>query len=162
MRFQVLPSNLVQGLVLLTIECVIDFQSIRYQAFVEMASVTKGLLKSVPVVLVLSLCVALAGWLEAFGIGGVVLTMAIIVVLVFVAAVLWAYFVPWSKLEFLISLSPVPAVVLVIVAYYSGFTGRDLFNSFNLFYVALVCLVIGVPWLAGSALGSYIEQHRIA
>ena len=127
-----------------------------------MTSVTKGLLKSVAVVSVLSLCVALAGWLEAIGFGGVVLTMAVAVVLVFVSAVLWAYFIPWSKLELLISLGLVPVVVLLIVAYYSGFVGSDLFSSFNLFYVALVCLVIGVPWLAGTALGAHIEQRKNA
>ncbi len=127
-----------------------------------MTSVTKGLLKSIPVLLVLSSCVALAGWLEALGIGGVVATLAVVVVLVFVAALIWAYFIPWSKQEFLVSLCPFPVAVLFIVGHYSGFTGRDLFNSFNLVWVSGVSLVIGVPWLAGTGLGSYIEQRRNA
>ncbi len=127
-----------------------------------MSFVTKGLLKSIPVLLVLSSCVALAGWLEALGIGGVLATLAVVVVLVFVAALIWAYFIPWSKQEFLVSLCPFPVAVLFIVAYYSGFTGRDLFNSINLVWVGPVSLVIGVPWLAGSALGSYFEQRRNA
>ena len=127
-----------------------------------MNSVAKGLLKSIPVLLVLSLCVALAGWLEALGIGGVVASLAVFVVIVFVAALIWAYFIPWSKQEFLVSLCPFPVAVLFIVAYYSGFTGHDLFNSFNLVWVGSVSLVIGVPWLAGSTLGSYFEQRRNA
>lgn len=127
-----------------------------------MNPVTKGLLKGIPAVLVLSLCAAIAGRLEAMGFGGVLGTLAIVVVLVFVAALVWAYLIPWAKSEFLVSLCPIPIVVLLIVAYYSGFTGRDLFNSFNLVYVAQICLVVGVPWLVGTALGSYIERRRNA
>lgn len=112
--------------------------------------------------LVLAACVAVAGRLEALAYGGVVVTLAMIVVLVFLAALVWAYFIPWRKHEFLVSLFPIPVVVLVVVSYYSGLTGPDLFSSFNLAYVGQICLVIGVPWVGGTALGSRIGRRKQA
>lgn len=122
----------------------------------------KGLLKSIPVVIVLAASVAVAGRLEALAYGGVFVTLAMIFILVFVAAMVWAYFIPWMRHEFLVSLCPVPIVVLVIVSYYSGFTGRELFHSFNLAYVAQICLALGVPWVTGTVLGSRIRRQKHA
>ena len=125
-----------------------------------MRLVIKGLLKSIPVTFVLLACVAVAARLEALGVGNVLVTLAMIVALVFMAAMVWAYFLPWFRREFLVSLCPIPMVVLFAVSYYSGFTGRELFHSFNLAYVAQICLVIGVPWVAGSALGSRLGRRQ--
>lgn len=127
-----------------------------------MKPVRRGLLKSIPTMLILSACVAIAGRLEALGLGGVIGTLATVMVLVLLAAVVWAMLVPWSKVEFLVSLCPVPVVVLLVVAHYSGFTGSELFNSFNLAYVAQICLVLGLPWLAGTVLGSYFAKRSSA
>ncbi len=125
-----------------------------------MTLVLRGLLKSIPVTLVLSACVAVAARLEALGVGGVLVTLAMIVVLVFVAAMVWAHFIPWFRREFLVSLCPIPVVVLFVVSYYSGFTGQEILHSFNLAYVAQICLVLLVPWVAGAALGSRIGRRK--
>lgn len=125
-----------------------------------MRVIVKGLLKSIPTVLVMAACVAVAGRLEALAYGGVFVTLTVIVLLLFFAAMVWAYFIPWMKSEFVVSLCPVPVVVLVIVSYYSGFTGPDLFNSFNLAYVGQICLVIGLPWVGGTALGSHMARRK--
>lgn len=120
----------------------------------------KGLLKSIPAALVMAACVALAGRLEALAYGGIFVTLTIILLLLFFAAMVWAYFIPWMTNEFLVSLCPIPVVVLFIVSYYSGFTGPELFNSFNLAYVGQICLVIGVPWVGGTALGSRMARRK--
>ena len=127
-----------------------------------MSLVLKGLLKSIPLMLVLTACVAAAARLESLGFGGVIITLVTILILTFIAGAAWAYYFPWTRAELVVSLLPVPVVVLVIVAYFSGFTGSELLHPFNLIYVAQICVGLGAPWLAGTLLGSRMRRSRRA
>ncbi len=120
----------------------------------------RGLLKSIPAVIILAACVAVAGRLEALGFGGTLVTLVMILILVFVAALVWAYFIPWARSEFFVSLLPIPITVLLIVSSYSGLTGPDLFDGFNLAWTAQISLGLGVPWVAGTAAGSYMIRRK--
>ncbi len=120
----------------------------------------RGLLKSIPAVIILAACVAVASRLEALGVGGALVTLAMIFILVFVAAMVWAYFLPWIRSEFIVSLLPIPIAVLLIVSYYSGLTGPDLFDGFNLAWTAQISLGLGIPWVAGTAAGSYMIRRK--
>ncbi len=120
----------------------------------------KGLLKSIPAVIILAACVAVAGRLEALGFGGTLVTLAMIFILAFVAAMTWAYFLPWSRSEFIVSLLPIPIAVLLVVSYYSGLTGPELFDGFNLAWTAQISLGLGIPWVAGTAAGSYLIRRK--
>lgn len=119
-----------------------------------MLVIAKGLLKSIPVMLIMSACVALAGRLESIAFGGALVTLGIILLALFLAGAVWAYYIPWIRHEFLVSLCPVPLVVLFVVSYFSGFTGPELFNSFNLGWMAQICLALMVPWVTGTVLGT--------
>lgn len=128
--------------------------------FPDMSIVVKGLLKSIAVILVLAACVAAGSWFERLGLGGVPLTLGVILVLVFMAAIVWAYYVPWSLPEFLVSLCPIPVAVLFAVAQFSGFKGPELMHPYNLYFVAVIFPGLVVPWVAGTVLGWRMEQRR--
>ena len=127
-----------------------------------MLIIAKGLLKSIPVMLIMSACVAFAGRLESIAFGGVLVTLGIILVSLFLAAAVWAYYIPWMRHEFLVSLCPVPLAVLFVVSYFSGFTGPELLNSFNLGWAAQICLALLVPWVGGTLLGSRWRVRKTA
>lgn len=127
-----------------------------------MHPVVRGLLKSIPLVIYLALCVAIAGRLEAaIPIGGAFVTLGVVVMLVLTGSTVWAYAIPWSRMEYLVSFLPVPVVVLFIVASFSGFTGMEILHEFNLIWVAQVTVGLAVPWFLGLFLGSRLKARRV-
>jgi len=54
----------------------------------------------------------------------------------------------------------VEVVALLLIGYFSGLTGWNLLDPFNLRWLAYVNLFIGAPWIAGGALGAAIAASR--
>ncbi len=75
-------------------------------------------------------------------------------VLIFVLAVVLRRALRWRVPDFILGLVAAELVALGIIAYFSGFTGWELFDRFNLSWLAGMNLFLGLPWLAGLGAGS--------
>ncbi len=60
----------------------------------------------------------------------------------------------WRVLDFVLGLVAAELVTLVVIANFSGFAGWELFDRFNLSWLAGMNLFIGLPWLVGLGAGS--------
>lgn len=60
----------------------------------------------------------------------------------------------WRVADFALGLLAAEAVTLTIISHFSGFTGREVFEPFNLRWLLDVSMFIAPPWLLGLGLGS--------
>jgi len=71
-----------------------------------------------------------------------------------VLSILFRGFLRWRLLNLMIALFIVEIITLTIIAYFSGYTGIGILDSFNLEWLAFMNIFIGLPWLLGLGTGS--------
>lgn len=54
--------------------------------------------------------------------------------------------------DYLCSLVASVPMVLVVISRFSGFSGNQIFNSFNLYCLPMAFVIIGICWFAGLAI----------
>ena len=84
-------------------------------------------------------------------------TMAILILL---SAVALRARLRWPAVDFVASLLCAEVVTLCVIAYFSGFTWLEIFDSFNLSWLAGMNVFIGAPWLLGLLIGSLLMKLR--
>jgi len=80
--------------------------------------------------------------------------------LLFLTSALFRGCLRWSPLGLVLALLVFEIATLLIVGYFSGYTGARVFNLFNLAWLAYMNLFTGLPWLAGLGLGSIAALVR--
>lgn len=66
----------------------------------------------------------------------------------------------WPVVEFLGAVVCAELLTLCVIAHFSGFTWLEIFNSFNLSWLATMSVFIAAPWLAGLLVGSLLLRLR--
>lgn len=66
----------------------------------------------------------------------------------------------WPVVEFFGAVVCAELFTLCVIAHFSGFTWLELFDSFNLSWLATMSVFIAVPWLAGLLVGSLLLRVR--
>ncbi len=84
-------------------------------------------------------------------------TMGILILLLSAVLRVWRR---WPVVEFLGALVCAELATLCVIAHFSGFTWLELFDSFNLSWLATMSVFIAVPWLAGLLVGSFLLRLR--
>lgn len=74
--------------------------------------------------------------------------------LILVLAIVFRRAFRWQFPEFILGFVAVEFFALCTIAHFSGFTGLESFHRFNLSWLALISIFVGLPWLAGFGLGS--------
>ena len=77
--------------------------------------------------------------------------------LIFILALAFRVWLQWSIRDLLVGLLPFEVILLLCIAYFSGYTGLDIFDRFNLSWFFGLNLFVGLPWLAGIAIGSVVS-----
>ena len=110
--------------------------------------------RSVILVGIFFTCVSLGAQLERLGTsGGPFMTVGTVMLSAGIVGLIWGRFFPVRTLDYVWIFLPVPLVTLLIVAGFSGFTGADLLNEFNMVYTAQISGALGLPWAIGLCLG---------
>src|SRR5262245_19247302 len=78
-------------------------------------------------------------------------TMALLILLL---AVLLRGWRRWLVAEFIAALLCAELFTLGVIGHFSGFTWLELFDRFNLSWLATMSMFIAVPWLVGQFIGS--------
>lgn len=84
-------------------------------------------------------------------------TMAILILVL--ASILRAWR-RWPLIEFIGALICAEFFTLCVIAHFSGFTGLELFDSFNLSWLGSMSVFIAVPWITGLLIGSVLLRIR--
>lgn len=63
------------------------------------------------------------------------------------------YIARWSWSSLVSGLAIVEVLALLVIGYFSGSDGADLFSQFNLRWLAAVNVFLGLPWFCGVGLG---------
>ena len=66
----------------------------------------------------------------------------------------------WPIVDLVGSLFCAEVITLGVIAYFSVFTGLEMFNAFNLQWLATMSVFIAAPWLVGLLAGSLILRYR--
>jgi hypothetical protein len=89
---------------------------------------------------------------------------AAVAILILILGVVFRRALRWHVLDFLFGLLAAEFLALCTIAYFSGFTGLELFDLFNLTWLGFVSLFLGLPWLVGLGVGSIwlklAERHE--
>jgi hypothetical protein len=75
-------------------------------------------------------------------------------VLILVCAIVFRRVLRWHVLDFVLGWFAAEFVTLCVIAHFTGFTGLEVFNHFNLSWLAFMSLFVGLPWLVGLGIGS--------
>lgn len=81
-------------------------------------------------------------------------------ILIFIFAVLLRLGYRWPVKVLVLSIIPVLVLTLLCIAYFSGYTGSDLFDKFNVEWFVYLNLFMGLPWLAGIAVASIALNRK--
>jgi hypothetical protein len=84
-------------------------------------------------------------------------TMAI---LIFALAAVLRTWRRWPVVEFIGAVVCAELFTLCVIAHFSGFSWLELFDSFNLSWLATMSLFVAVPWLAGFLVGSLLLRVK--
>ena len=77
-------------------------------------------------------------------------------ILILIASIILRYKFKWQSLQMLIALLPTQLIILLCISYFSGFTGTEIFDSFNLLWLLFIDLFVVVPWIIGIFIGNFI------
>lgn len=128
---------------------------------------TAHLVRALQGALAMLMCAILAGVLVAFvpiwpSLNGrdFRLPGTMIAVLIFAVAIVLRGKLRWPVVDLLASLVCVETITLLIIAFFSGLTLPNLFDSFNLRWLGSVSLYIAPPWLAGLFIGGLMFHNR--
>ena len=66
----------------------------------------------------------------------------------------------WDLKDFIASLIIANFVALAVIGHFSGYGGRQAFDTFNVWWLGFMNIFIGLPWTIGFALGSAILWAR--
>lgn len=66
----------------------------------------------------------------------------------------------WPAIDLLASLVGAEAVALCLIALFSGLTGFQLFDPFNLWWLGTISLFIVPAWLAGLFVSGFMRKHH--
>lgn len=83
-------------------------------------------------------------------------------ILILVLSFLLRYRFKWPILQMLLCLVPTQFIILFCISYFSGFTGTELFDEFNLGWLFFMNIFIGSPWIIGILIGSIILMKKTA
>lgn len=75
-------------------------------------------------------------------------------ILIFIFAVILRLRYRWPVKVLVLAIIPVLVITLLCIGSFSGYTGTDLFDRFNVEWFVSLNLFIGLPWLAGIAVAS--------
>ena len=81
-------------------------------------------------------------------------------ILIFSLAAVLRVWRRWPVVEFLGAVGCAEFFTLCVIAHFSGFTWLELFDSFNLSWLARMSVFIAVPWLVGLLVGSLLLRVR--
>jgi hypothetical protein len=71
--------------------------------------------------------------------------------IIFLASTFFSLLPRWRWIDVIPAFLLSDAYALYVISTYSGFTGYDLFHSFNLDYLLIVAFVTSISWLTGAA-----------
>lgn len=81
-------------------------------------------------------------------------------ILIFVFSVLLRYRFKWPGKQMLIFLLPNQLIILLVISYFSGYSGTEYFNEFNLHWLLYIDFFIALPWIMGIITGSIILNKK--
>jgi len=81
-------------------------------------------------------------------------------VLIFVVGIVLRGGLRWPAVDLFIAFVCAEFIALCVIAHFSGFTWLELFDAFNLKWLAAMTVFVGVPWLLGLATGSGVLKLR--
>jgi hypothetical protein len=81
-------------------------------------------------------------------------------ILIFLLAAALRVWRRWPVVEFIGAVVCTELFTLCVIAHFSGLTWLELFDNFNLSWLATMSVYIAVPWLAGLFVGSLILKFR--
>jgi len=81
-------------------------------------------------------------------------------ILIFIFAIILRLGYRWPAKVLVLSIIPVLVLTLLCIASFSGYTGTDLFHSFNVEWFVYLNRFIGLPWLAGIAVASIVLSRK--
>jgi hypothetical protein len=74
-------------------------------------------------------------------------------------AIVLRYKCKWPVSHMMLSLLPTQVIVLACTSYFSGYTGKQILNPFNLEWQFHIDLILCIPWIVGVLAGSF-ALHR--
>jgi cytochrome bd-type quinol oxidase subunit 1 len=80
--------------------------------------------------------------------------------LILLSSTVLRYKSKWPVSHMIFSLFPTQVIILAGISSYSGYTGKELFNSFNLGWLLHIDLLLCIPWIAGAITGNLILRYR--
>ena len=83
-------------------------------------------------------------------------------ILILVVSFLLRYRFKWPILQMLLCLVPTQFIILLCISNFSGFSGSELFNEFNLGWLFFMDIFIATPWIIGIFIGSIILKKKTA
>jgi hypothetical protein len=117
--------------------------------------------------LAMFLCMLVAGAVVAFvpiwpGLSGrdFRVSGAIMAALICAVAIVLYGRLRWPAIDLLASLLGAETIALYVIAFFSGLTGFQLFDRFNLWWFGTISLFIVPPWLIGLLIGSFMRKHH--
>ena len=83
-------------------------------------------------------------------------------ILILVVSFLLRYRFKWPIFQMLLCLVPTQFIILLCISNFSGFTGTELLDEFNLGWLFFMNIFIGSPWIIGIFIGSIILMKKTA
>ncbi|MEN8188443.1 MAG: hypothetical protein ABFS19_01255 [Thermodesulfobacteriota bacterium] len=80
--------------------------------------------------------------------------------LLFGVSILLRGFLGWRLLNLVAALAIVEIILLVIIGTFTGNTGPEFLNHFNLYWLFFINLFTGLPWILGITAGSVWHARR--
>ncbi len=81
-------------------------------------------------------------------------------IMIGVVAFLLRYRRQWPLAHMLFGLIPSQVIILLVSGYFSGYTGTELLNDFNLCWLVQIDIFICSPWLIGTIVGSLMLRRQ--
>jgi hypothetical protein len=87
---------------------------------------------------------------QAVNVGGLILVVSFFL----------RYKLKWPIIQMLLCLVPTQFIILLCISYFSGYSGSELFNEFNIGWLFVIDIFIATPWIIGIFIGSIILMKK--
>ena len=82
-------------------------------------------------------------------------------ILILVLSFLLTYKFRWAWLDILLSIIPTQFIILFLIGHFSGFTGFEYLDWFNIQWLLFMNLFICFPWLLGALIGLLCNKKKL-